>query len=142
MLIASHAKKNVSAKEKHSESEESSTSTHSKRRKLSTPNGSSGISGVQEMSDFTDIDHNRWNNPDPPSSPDAGAIRDSKDATFQLEECLDISFSHMESDIEVSNVPDVGPIEAEVHGDFGDEENDEDEEDNCSPKLQKIEQRH
>ena len=43
-----------------------------------------------------------------------------------------------ESDIEVSNVPDVGPIEAEVHGDFGDEENDDDEEDHCSPKLQKL----
>ncbi|XP_052251473.1 uncharacterized protein LOC127858393 isoform X2 [Dreissena polymorpha] len=100
MLIASHAKTTVSAKEKHSESEESSTSTHSKRRKLSTPKSklveqphwsselsdvaqasvSSGISGVQEMSDFTDMDHDshfaRVNNPDPPSSPDAGAIRD------------------------------------------------------------------
>jgi len=35
-------------------------------------------------------------------------------------------------------VPDVGAIEAEVHGDFGDAENDDDEEDHCPPKLQRL----
>ncbi|KAH3828740.1 hypothetical protein DPMN_130722 [Dreissena polymorpha] len=56
MLIASQSKTTVSAKEKHSELEESSTSTHSKRRKLSTPK-SKLVEQPHWSSELSDVAH-------------------------------------------------------------------------------------